>query len=103
MATSFKFIRVLGIPIYVNYTWFIVFGLVVYNLAVLYFPYLGPYYSPSTRWFMAFIASITLFASILLHELSHSYVAHSHGIKLLCVSEFILQGRTQMVGETRSP
>ena len=103
MATSFKFIRVLGIPIYVNYTWFIVFGLVVYNLAVLYFPYLGPYYSPSTRWIMAFIASITLFASILLHELSHSYVAQRHGIKIKSITLFIFGGIAQMVGETRSP
>lgn len=103
MANGFKLIKVLGIPIYINYTWFIVFALVVYHLAVLYFPYLGPYYRPSIRWIMAFVAAFILFSSILLHELAHSFMAQKQGIKIKSITLFIFGGIAQMIGETRSP
>src|SRR3990170_1268899 len=104
MTTSgFKLFRVLGIPIYINYTWFIVFSLVVYTLAVSYFPYLGPYYEPFVRWIMAFVAAIILFSSILLHELSHSYMAQKQGIRIKRITLFVFGGIAQMVGESRSP
>lgn len=104
MVTSgFKLFRVLGIPIYINYSWFIVFSLVVYTLAVSYFPYLGPYYDPFIRWIMAFIAALILFSSILLHELSHSYVAQKQGIKIKSITLFVFGGIAQMVGESRTP
>lgn len=103
LTAGFKLFRVLGIPIYVNYTWFIVFSLVVYTLAVSYFPYLGPYYEPWIRWMMAFIAAIILFSSILLHELSHSYVAQKQGIRIKSITLFVFGGIAQMVGESRTP
>lgn len=103
MANGFKLIKVLGIPIYVNYTWFIVFGLIVWTLAIGYFPQLGPYYSSVTRWTMAFIAAFILFSSILLHELSHSYVAQRNGIKIKSITLFVFGGIAHMVGESRTP
>src|SRR3989337_2215438 len=102
-TSGFKLFRVLGIPIYINYTWFIVFSLVVYTLAVSYLPYLGPYYEPAVRWIMAFIAAIILFSSILLHELSHSYVAQKQGIRIKSITLFVFGGIPQMSGESRSP
>lgn len=103
MANGFKLIKVLGIPIYVNYTWFIVFGLIVWTLAIGYFPQLGPYYSPAIRWTMAFIAAFILFSSILLHELSHSYVAQRNGIKIKSITLFVFGGIAHMIGESRTP
>ena len=102
ITSGFKLFRVLGIPIYINYTWFIVFSLVVYTLAVSYFPYLGPYYEPFVRWIMAFVAAIILFSSILLHELSHSYVAQKQGIRIKSITLFVFGGIAQMVGESRT-
>lgn len=125
-TSGFKIFRVLGIPIYINYTWFIVFSLVVYTLAVSYFPSFGPYYEPIIRWIMAilpsslllqiypyyepiiqwimaFVAAIFLFSSIMLHELSHSYVAQRQGIKINSITLFIFGGIAQMVGESRTP
>lgn len=100
---SFKLFRVLGIPIHVHYSWFIVFSLVVYTLAVNYFPYMGPYYSPSVMWVMSVIAAVILFSSILLHELAHSYVAQREGIKINSITLFVFGGIASMVGETRTP
>ena len=102
-TSGFKLFRVLGIPIYINYTWFIVFSLVVYTLAEITFPGFGPYYKPVIRWIMAFVAAVILFSSILLHELSHSYVAQRQGIRIKRITLFVFGGIAQMVGESRSP
>ncbi len=102
-TTGFKLFRVLGIPIHVHYTWFIVFSLVVYTLAVNYFPFMGPYYSPPVIWVMSVIAAIILFSSILLHELAHSYVAQREGIQINRITLFVFGGIASMVGETKSP
>lgn len=103
MANSFKLIKVLGIPIYIHYTWFIVFSLVVWTLAIGYFPQMGPYYTPLTRWIMAFVAAFILFTSILLHELSHSFIAQRHGIKIKSITLFVFGGIAHMIGESRTP
>jgi Zn-dependent protease/predicted transcriptional regulator len=52
---------------------------------------------------MAIIASLILFSSILLHELSHSYIAQRQGIRIKSITLFIFGGIAQMAGETRSP
>lgn len=104
MVTSgFKLFRVLGIPIHIHYTWFIVFSLVVYTLAINYFPYMGPYYSHPMRWIMAVLAAIILFSSILLHELAHSYIAQREGITISSITLFVFGGIAKMAGETKSP
>lgn len=103
MANGFKLIRVLGIPIYINYTWFIVFSLVVWTLAIGYFPQMEPRYKPLTQWIMAFVTAFILFASILLHELAHSYVAQRQGIKIKSITLFVFGGIAHMVGESRTP
>ncbi|MDD5435728.1 MAG: site-2 protease family protein, partial [Nitrospira sp.] len=103
VTTGFKLFRALGIPIYVHYTWFIVFSLVVYTLAVDYFPFMGPYYSPPAIWVMSVVSAVILFSSILLHELAHSYVAQKEGIKINRITLFVFGGIASMVGETKSP
>jgi len=103
MANGFKLITVLRIPIYINYTWFIVFSLVVSTLAMNYFPQMGPYYSPLTQWGMAFVTAFILFTSILMHELAHSYVAQRQGITIKSITLFVFGGIAQMLGESRTP
>ena len=103
MANGFKLITVLGIPIYINYTWFIVFSLVVSTLAMNYFPQMGPYYSPLAQWGMAFVTAFILFTSILMHELAHSYVAQRQGITIKSITLFVFGGIAHMLGESRTP
>ena len=103
MANGFKLITVLRIPIYINYTWFIVFSLVVSTLAMNYFPQMGPYYSPLAQWGMAFVTAFILFTSILMHELAHSYVAQRQGITIKSITLFVFGGIAHMLGESRTP
>jgi Zn-dependent protease/CBS domain-containing protein len=84
--------RILGIPIYVHYTWLIVFGLVSWSLAAGYFPALYPDLPAATYWIKGVAAALLLFASVLIHELGHSIVALRHGIGIASITLFIFGG-----------
>ena len=70
MMKGVKLFRVLGIQISLNYTWFIVFGLIAWSLASSYFPYHYPGLSRSAHWMMGFLGAVFLFLSVLAHEVT---------------------------------
>ena len=98
-----KLFRVLGIQISLNYTWFIVFGLIAWSLAAGYFPYHYPGLSRSAHWVMGFLAAVFLFFSVLAHELTHSYIAKREGIEVKEIILFIFGGVSQLTKEPEDP
>jgi len=94
-----KLFRVLGIQISLNYTWFIVFGLIAWSLASGYFPSRYPDLSPPTHWTMGFLGAFFLFLSVLVHELTHSYIAKREGIEVKEITLFIFGGVSQLAKE----
>lgn len=98
-----KLFRVLGIQISLNYTWFIVFGLIAWSLASGYFPYHYPGLSRSAHWVMGFLAAVFLFLSVLAHELTHSYIAKREGIEVKEIILFIFGGVSQLTKEPEDP
>jgi len=103
MRKSIHIGTVLGIPIRVNYTWLIIFGLVVWTLANGYFPFVVPGMSEKTYWTMAVISAVLLFGSLLLHELSHSAVALKNKLPIRGITLFIFGGVAQMEKEPQDP
>lgn len=90
-----------GIPFYVNPSWFIVLGLVTltYGGELAQFPQLtGP--SP---WLLGLVAALLLFASVLAHELGHSFVALSQGIEVKSITLFIFGGLAALGEESETP
>ena len=67
--------RILGIPIRLDYSWFLVFVLLTWNLAVSYYPAELGSASSAVYWVMGAVTAIMLFGSVLLHELGHSVIA----------------------------
>ena len=98
-----RFFRILGIQISLNYTWFIVFGLIAWSLASGYFPYHYPGLSPLAHWTMGFLGAVFLFLSVLAHELTHSYIAKKEGIEVKEITLFIFGGVSQLVKEPEDP
>ncbi len=94
-----KLFRVLGIQISINYTWFIVFGLIAWSLASGYFPAHYPDLSPSAHWIMGFLGAFFLFLSVLIHELTHSYIAQREGMEVKEITLFIFGGVSQLTKE----
>jgi len=103
MRPSFKLVTVFNIPIEVNYTWFIIFGLVIFTLARGYFPATNPELPGNVHWFMAVIAALFLFASLLAHELSHSLVAIRNGLAINGITLFVFGGVAHLEEEPASP
>lgn len=95
--------RILGIDIYVDWSWIFIFLLVMWNLAAGMFPELHPQWGPALTWGTAFVASLLFFASVLAHELSHSLVARSQGIPVRNITLFLFGGVSNIQREPPSP
>ena len=89
---SLQVARVLGIPVYVHFSWFVVFGLIAWTLATGYFPQHYPNLPVTSYWAKGLVASLLFFVSILLHELGHSLVARKSGIAIRSITLFIFGG-----------
>ena len=89
---SVQIVRVLGIPVFVHFSWFIVFGLIAWTLATGYFPERYPNLPVTSYWAKGLLASLLFFVSILLHELGHSIVALRSGIAIRSITLFIFGG-----------
>ena len=99
---SLKIGRILGIPVEVNLTWLIVFGLVAFSLAFSYFPAI--YEWPSWLYIVnGVITALLFFASIVVHETSHSLVARAGGIRIEKITLFLFGGVAQMEEEPHGP
>ena len=95
--------RLFGISLRLNYSWFIVFGLVTWSLTVKYFPVSFPDWSLAVSLVAGIVTSLLFFASLLAHELMHSVVAQSVGIKVNSITLFIFGGVAQMSEEPHRP
>ena len=95
--------RIFGITIELDYTWFLIFGLLTWLLAVSYFPVEYKGWSTGEYWLIAAGTSLLLFVSVLLHELGHSIVAGRYGTRVPRITLFIFGGVSQMAAEPDNP
>ncbi len=64
--------RILGIPIGVDYSWFLIFALLTWSLATSYFPAEFTNWPVAQYWIVGAVTVIFMFGSVVLHELGHS-------------------------------
>lgn len=95
--------RILGIEVRLDYSWFIVFGLVLWTLAAGYFPRTFPGQGAAVYWIMGLASAVLLFASVLAHELSHAVVAQREGLPVPRITLFIFGGMAHLSGEPPGP
>ncbi|OGO60723.1 MAG: hypothetical protein A2032_05615 [Chloroflexi bacterium RBG_19FT_COMBO_49_13] len=91
--------RVYGIPIGVDPSWFLVFALITWVLAVNYFPVEFKQWSRLQYWSVALMTSVLFFASVLLHELAHSIVALRYKLPVKNITLYIFGGISQIASE----
>ena len=94
--------RVRNIPIYLDYSWFLIFILLTWSLAASYFPHEFPNWPVAEYWALGAITAIFLFISVLLHELGHSFVARHYRIPVRSITLFLFGGVAQIASEPPS-
>jgi Zn-dependent protease/predicted transcriptional regulator len=100
---AWKIGSVMGIPIRVHFSWLIVFGLITWSLSTYYFPKAAPDLPTASYWTKGVLAALLLFASVLFHELAHSFVAKKYEISIESITLFVFGGVAQMKGEPPHP
>ena len=95
--------RVAGIPIRVDASWLLIFGLISWSLAAGYFPRVVPDSSTGVAWLHGVLAAVLLFVSVLLHELSHALVALEHGVPVAGIRLHIFGGVSELEAEPSTP
>lgn len=96
---KFRIFTLLGFEVNIDASWLIIAVLIVWSLAVGYFPYQTPGLSRAVYWWMAVAGAVGLFASIIVHEFSHSLVARREGIPMKGITLFIFGGVAEMDAE----
>ncbi|MBZ5603928.1 MAG: site-2 protease family protein, partial [Acidobacteriia bacterium] len=98
MQSQIKLGRIFGIRIGLHFSWLLIAGLIVISLA-------GEYRHSHRDWSgpmigaLAAVTAVLFFASLLIHELSHSLVAKSQGLPVKEITLFALGGVSQIERE----
>src|SRR6266851_4520454 len=99
MTGSFRIGSVAGIDLRIHYTWLFALVLVAWSLADGFFPASFPSFDPITDWLLGIVSALLLFASVLIHELSHSVMAMKRGLAVHSITLFIFGGVSAIAGE----
>ena len=102
MHATFSLGRIAGVEIGVNWSWAIVFALIVWSLASAVFPDQNPGHSNGAYIAMALAAAILFFASLLLHELGHAIQARRDGVEIEGITLWLFGGVARLKGELPS-
>jgi Zn-dependent protease/CBS domain-containing protein len=100
---GYRLARLFGIRIVVDPAWLFIFALVVWSLATGYFPSSPAAITGARAWLLGVIAALLLFASVLIHELSHALLARRAGIQVPRIRLFLFGGVSEMASEPRDP
>jgi Zn-dependent protease/predicted transcriptional regulator len=95
--------KMLGFEVRVDASWLIIAVLIVWSLAVGVFPYRLPGLPAATYWWMGIFGALGLFASIVVHEFSHSIVARRNGLPMKGITLFVFGGVAEMESEPPDP
>lgn len=100
-GTRWQLFRLLGIPINVDASWLLIFGLLIWSLTGL-FRDKVPDQTDLVYWGMGLAAAAAIFACIVLHELGHAVVAQAQGIRIRGITLFLFGGVAEMEDEPPS-
>ena len=87
-----------GIPLFLDYSWFIILALGTRAYASSYSSW-----GPVLAWTAGLAVALMLFGSVLLHELGHSLAAMSQGIKVNSITLFLFGGVASIDSESKTP
>ncbi|NQW21241.1 MAG: site-2 protease family protein [Chloroflexi bacterium] len=103
MRGSLKLFTVFGIPVDINPTWLIAVAIITWSLSTTAYPSFFGFWSTTQYWIAGAITTLLLFTSVLAHELGHSLVALSQGLKVRGITLLLFGGVSKIQGEASRP
>lgn len=100
---AINLIKIAGIQVSFDYSWLLIFGLVLFSMSAGYFPRYYPGHAFLTYWLAGAFATLFFFASVVIHELAHSLVAVRSGIQISEITLFIFGGVSKITAEPQDP
>lgn len=100
MQSGWRIGSLFGIPLLIDSSWFFILALVTYRYGSL---WRQEDWGTNVAWIAGFAMALLLFASVLLHELGHSLVARSQGIKVSSITLFLFGGIASIEQESKTP
>lgn len=101
-GTRIHLFTIFGFSIRIDLSWIFLVVIVTWSLTANVFPYWYEGLSSLTYLVMGIAGTLGLFASIVLHELSHSVIARHHGVVMEGITLFIFGGVAEMTEEPPS-
>jgi Zn-dependent protease/predicted transcriptional regulator len=101
--TGFRLGSVLGFEVRIDFSWFIIFFLLLWSFSVVVFPAYAPGLRSSDYFMMGLAGTLLFFATLLAHELAHSVVARRKGIPVDGITLFIFGGMAHTRSEAEGP
>lgn len=99
---KYTLFKMFGFQVHIDLSWLVIVALVVWSLAGGLFPMQYPGLAWWAYLLMGLAGALGLFASIVLHELSHSLVARRFGLPIKGITLFIFGGVAEMSEEPPS-
>jgi Zn-dependent protease/CBS domain-containing protein len=100
---SIRLFGVAGIDVRVHVSWLIVFALITWSLATAWYQPNIPGISTTEAWLLGALSAVLLFASVLVHELAHSFVARARGMEAHSITLFIFGGVSTLKADSPRP
>jgi len=100
MQSGWRVGSIVGIPLYIDYSWFVIVLLVTFLYGS------DPTWQSAwggLAWGAGLALALLLFASVLLHELGHSLVARRQGIQVNSITLFLFGGIASIDKESKTP
>ncbi len=102
LPKKLTFFQIWGIPISIDHSWFVIFFIYVWTMAIIYLPQTTPHLPKLSYWILGIITSLLFFTSILIHELGHSLVALKEKIKIQGITLHIWGGLAYLEHEPKT-
>lgn len=101
MLRTMRIARLSGIPVRIDWSWLLIFGLLVWTLAMPAAPFAGM--SAAWRLPVAALVVLTLFACVIAHEAAHALTARRFGIRTREIELFVFGGVSKLEGSPKTP
>ena len=92
--------KIFGIPLAVDYTWFLIFALMIWTLATGYFPSEYKNWPAAQYWIVGAVTALLFFGSVLVHEIAHSLAALRFKIPVHRIVLYIFGGASEISQES---